>query len=156
MYKAYQAGVAKFDYFMLGMSTAVLAYEAQSYKPQRIAGFFSALEPLSFILLLAAVYYGLKRVQGIVAMDRFSYRRLDAGEKLDVLAKAPQGAARIAGQPIDREAEISRLTEQRNDAAKQIDKLTEATSRFYALRDATFMLGVSMLVLSKLLSPYAN
>jgi hypothetical protein len=35
MYKAYQAGAQKLDYFIIGLSAAVFAYVVQQYKPHR-------------------------------------------------------------------------------------------------------------------------
>ncbi len=67
LYGRYIESRQKYDYFLSGLSTAVLAYAVQSFDSGRYSH-FKLLAPISWILLLLAVLSGLARIKHVVAI----------------------------------------------------------------------------------------
>lgn len=155
-YKAYHTAQEKYDYFMLGVSTAVLAFILQQYKPHKPGAFIDYFDQLALILLLASVYYGIRRLEGIVETIRHNYVVLDAGEKLATVVKSVKigGDLSQAGMQLDTEVFTAQQTARRQESERLRDLFRSSSTVYYRRRDAALIIAMTLLVATRLARPY--
>ncbi len=83
-YDNYREASQRFEYFVLGLCVAVVAYAGQTLQPERFGSNSSTVEIGAILLLIACVALGLKRVEKIIAFHVANFLE----KKLNNLNKA--------------------------------------------------------------------
>ncbi|HSS50357.1 MAG TPA: hypothetical protein VLX28_15580, partial [Thermoanaerobaculia bacterium] len=86
----------KFDYFMTGLTAAIVGYLAPMLQPKRLGWNPQTVELLALILLLAAVLAGLKRIEASVCVLSVGVARLQQGEAAEELYQAMTSGALLS------------------------------------------------------------
>jgi len=139
-------GVQKFDYFLTGISAAVLAYSVQAYAPAASeVGRF--LVPLGWVLLGSSFYSGLKsqewllKVVAVAADVAWHHERFDeliaAERKYRAEGKIDE-ASQASRDWEDNERVLARLYQQRESFPKRV-------MTWDKLRGWCFLLGMAAL-----------
>jgi hypothetical protein len=156
-------GQQKFDYFMVGLTGALFAYIAQTYKPRELGINPSSLEPLALVFLALSFFIGLKRIETSLAAMRLNHDMLDCAEKAGLLTKA---IAEGTGDGYNAESgefvSYQELPERRqrymiqSQAAREVLESTiNRGARYYSYRNHFLFAGFAAIFLAKLLLPYA-
>src|SRR5688572_20911760 len=159
--KQHEAGL-KFDYFVCGVAGAIFAYISQNYAPQKLALDFPLLEPISLLLIAAAFYFGIKRLEAartLVTMNHQVADCEDKAKKLAVIVANPQGYRDFDGKVCTAET-VQREQQGYIDASRgwyeQINICRAMAVRYYKLRDNLLILGFAAIFLAKVLQPYGK
>ncbi|MCC6243965.1 MAG: hypothetical protein IT353_14070 [Gemmatimonadaceae bacterium] len=151
----------KFDYYALGIASALTAYLGQHIVPARLGLNASTLELASLLTLAASTVAGLKRLKAATSFSLAESVALDAQEKAGGVAtqllKSP------GQQLIDEESgtiysheqahQLARTMQARSDSAeKQVARWRKAAESTYRWRDRFLIGGVALYGAAKLLA----
>jgi hypothetical protein len=159
------AATEKYDYFICGVTGALFAYIAQTYSPQKIGINISSLEPLSLLLLVAAFFTGLMRIQHFNLIGRLNYAFLDATEKVQkIAAKLSSTTAdtfhdEFSGEDFNRQTLLDRRQQYINKATEAnvaIEENRRHLIRYGKARDVFLVLGFLTIFSAKVLQPYQD
>jgi hypothetical protein len=66
-YEQYRDASQRFEYFILGVSIALIAYAGQALIPQKIGANAYTVEIVGILLIIAAVLISLKRLEKLIS-----------------------------------------------------------------------------------------
>lgn len=151
----------KFDYFICGVTGAIFAYVVQHYTPSKLAFSPSVLEPVGLVLLVAAFFVGLKRIEVLVSSRRGNYLIAQAGEQANAALKAQfsndipiRGGTVVSAESA--EAQRHRAIKEREALEKKMDVVSKKGMLLYRWRNYLLMAGFIALLAAKILEPYSN
>jgi len=157
----YREASQRFEYFVLGLCVAVVAYAGQTVQSERFGFNSHTVEIGAILLLIACVALGLKRVEKIIAFHGANLRLLEFKEKRSALAKfVLEGGSRVnpetseCWQPDDMKKQIAEFDKIIPELEKELSNLNEALVRLYVWRNWLLIVGLTGLVVSKVLAPY--
>ena len=87
-FEHYRDASQRFEYFILGVSIALIAYAGQALPPQRIQANAYAIEVAGILLIICAVLIGLKRLEKLIVGLQINVRLSDCQDHRALLAKA--------------------------------------------------------------------
>lgn len=118
----------KFDYFVLGLITAVCAYLAQSIHFAPLGLNVASTFLLSFLCFGLAAIFGFKRVEWMVVAYRANHEYLEAQEKNNI--------------------------ERVGLVWKEMERIAIKVAHFYKVRNIFFFLGFVFYIAAKFLGAY--
>jgi hypothetical protein len=149
----------RFEYFIIGISTALCAYVGQTLQPQRFGYNAYTLEVFSLVLVVTSVIFGFKRIEFGIWLTFLNHHWLHLGEIRGELASRPQGLFnKETGDmwtPADIDKKIKQINEELPETIKTIET-AQAKIRYYKCRNVFLLLGFVGLFVSKILVPYAH
>jgi hypothetical protein len=162
LYQAAQDSQQKFEYFFTGAIGAMFAYTAQTYTPKKLDLSPSTLEPLAIICFAIAFFLGLRRLDCLYHILGISSEEAHARGNAQETKKAIR---MIEANPFECQPKPSITLEQmrkdyewnikRAESAKPLlDNLQAKVGSFYNWRNHLMIAGFSLIVLSRILSPY--
>lgn len=162
VFRAGQEAAQKFDYFMAGLTGAIIAYIAQAYTPKKLAFDHHSLEPLGLVLLALSFYFGLKRIESTITATRMNFQSLHESESAGAYTKAiAEGRSPLAYNPSTGEIVGDDLHGRRDRHMKRSERASELheevatkASRYYKLRNWFLLAGFAAIFSAKILSPY--
>jgi uncharacterized membrane protein YkvI len=77
-YENYREASQRFEYFVLGLCVAIVAYAGQTLQPQRFGLNSYTVEIGAILLLIACVALALKRVEKIISFHEANLKVLDS------------------------------------------------------------------------------
>lgn len=128
IYKKGQDAADKFDYFVCGVTGAVLTYIAQQYSPKPLAIDVHLLEPVAILILAGSFFCGLTRLRWCAAIIHVDFDLGHAREKNDL-------------------PKVEALT-------GLICSARATAKRLYTWRDRLLYVGFFAIFLAKVLQPY--
>ncbi len=162
-YDNYREASQRFEYFVLGLCVAVVAYAGQTLQPERFGSNSSTVEIGAILLLIACVALGLKRVEKIIAFHVANLNVLEVKGRRSALARfVLEGGSRVNPEtselwlPDDMKKQIAEFDKIIPDLEKKLNNLNKALVRLYSWRNSLLILGLVGLVVSKVLAPYVH
>jgi hypothetical protein len=162
---AYREGLQRFDYFIVGVSLVLCAYNGFTLHPEKLTSLSPyTIELLSFALLIVSAGAGLKRIEALVQISGLNAQLLDAIEKRGaVMVTKPNSEGviviRYPGRLLTSE-EAANWVGVLNDKIQVLNHMIEtATSkaeRIYKWRNRLLLVGFCGLLASKIFAPYLN
>ena len=154
----YVEAIQKYDYFVAGVSLALVGYLGRAFQPAHIGWNAATVELLSIVALLVSAISGLKRVETNVTLLATSHRRLYEQEA----AGATASAAASGGMAINRSTgDVSSPAQLAQDAQSHYtfaqvadeacERLKTKTGRWYRVRNRSLWAGLVLLVLARTL-----
>jgi hypothetical protein len=159
-YEQWRDASEKFDYFMTGLTGALVAYLGQSLHPSRLGLNVPSLEVLAVATLVTSAVLGFRRIETNVTLLRGQAKRLYGEEARGaMLEAATKGAGFNAStgdvfsprQLIER-AEVHRKGVE--NLRLSLDELAARAGAYYQWRNRTLLLGFSLLVAARILPAY--
>jgi hypothetical protein len=81
-------GAQRFEYFLLGISLALCAYEGKTLAPQKLGLNAYTIEVLAVLLIIVSVIFGFKHIQMMIAMSSLNHEILTRQGKRSRLIKS--------------------------------------------------------------------
>jgi hypothetical protein len=158
-YEHYRDSEQRFEYFILGLSVALVAYVAQTAKPQRLGLSPYTVELFSVILIVASIIFGFIRIALMILAKRVNHEILHLGEKRGQLVPArgrsvlnTDSGEQLTPQQIEQELnEIQLILPARQ---KQFGEVSARAARYYRWRNSLLLAGFLGLLLAKVLGAY--
>jgi hypothetical protein len=154
----------QFDYFMIGLLSAVVAYYAKEFTPEPLSSVSYDLLLGSFLMLLVSLYFGLIRIEAVLTHKRLNAEILSSfesrGKQVKALGEMGPGQKIInteTGQIYDTEGvarKIKEIDARLPALEKAIENADKRTLFSYKWRNFLFIWGFIVLVLAKILKPY--
>ena len=156
-YQRYLEAAQKFDYFITGLTGALCAYIAQSWKPQKMAHFGpEALEPVALLLLFIAAVSGFKRIEWTLVTLRLNSEWLHALEKRGAMAGATQSGSPLMNNesgdflsPRDAMNNYQALSEIAPEIRANMDYAADKSGNWYKWRNRFLFAGFLVLVAAR-------
>ncbi len=160
-YQSYHDTSVRFDYFVSGLTGALCAYVAQHLKPERITFSPYLLELVALGFLIASVIFAFRRLESTVQLLKRMHGRLEFEEQLAAIVKGYTGNTMHTSQgELLTPERMQRRAELLRDAIAGAEQLQEQSItkslRTYQYRNATLFVGFVLLVVAKVLHPYAS
>jgi hypothetical protein len=163
LYAHYLEAAQKFDYFVTGVSLALVGYLGQALHPANIGWNPATIELLSIVTLLGSAVSGLKRIETNVTLIGVSHRRLYEQEAAGSAASAAlSGGAAInksTGEVFSAAQLVykARYYQVGAEVTKEkLDKLATESGRWYRVRNASLIVGLGLLILSRILPTFVR
>jgi len=160
---AHLKSAEQFDYFILAIISAIVAYLAQNGGAGRISSPSYDIYLVSVVLLLIAMHCGFMRIERSIACNQINAKLLHAVEKRGVLKRAlsePQTETILSGGTGDAmtraEAgdEILRLGAELPKRQAKLAEVKESSDFYYQLRNRLFFLALVALFGARVAAPY--
>jgi hypothetical protein len=159
-YEYWKDSSQRFDYFVTGVTGALVAFVAQAYHPEKIGLTPNSLELLSIFLLVGSVIAGFKRVEANVEAFRLMSEGLDAAEKLGALT-ANLGLTPVLNLETGEILTFQDVVQQREYYSKRVDTVQTRLKKYldmslsaYKWRNRLLASGFFALVASRILVAY--
>lgn len=146
----------KFDYFIVGLSSALFAYLGEKFSPQPISLSSNTIELAALICLAVSVMAGLKRVEFDISHQMGNFIYLDASERRTTTGKTITTGANTLN--IDNQSYITQeyLKEHSKNIGKAVElgdkemrKYENRATIVYRIRNWSLLSGFFLLALSK-------
>jgi hypothetical protein len=163
IYVQYLGSVQKFDYFVAGVSLALMGFLGSRFQASRIGWNPATIELSSLLTLLVSAIAGLKRIESQFTLLAMMHRRLHEEEAAGSLAKASQAGGAALNESTGEILSYSQLVfgSQYHRIGAQVikerlDKLANRSGEWYRVRNVTLILGVALLILARLSQAYVS
>ena len=155
----YHEGEQKFEYFITGVSTALVAWVGQTLQPQKFGWNAYTLEVVSVALVVASIIVGFKRIEFGSWLSFLNATHLHLGEMRGTLATAnPQGFINVlsgeAMTPKRIQEQITQINKDLPEAEAQIKTVQSKILKYYRWRNWLLLCGFLGLFVAKILQPY--
>jgi hypothetical protein len=161
VFKGIREAQQKFDYFLLGLASALFAYVGGQYKPMPIGFSQNSAELISLALLFVSVIAGFKRLDLNILIMKLNFQQLDLGERKGALNQALSMSGNVlntgTGKALDRNEAIYTLQlieEHTPKVNSKLDRCSSYSSVSFVVRNWTLILGFLALGFSKVLGVY--
>ena len=162
-FEHYRDASQRFEYFILGVSVALIAYAGQALHPQKIGATAYAAEIMGILLIIAAVLISFKRLEKLIFGLQMTVRLVDSQEHQALLAKGfiEGGNRQDLGRgelwkPDDMKKQIDEYDKIIPDYEKTIEDVNVTAFRLYRWRNRLLMCGFGTLFVGRILEPYFN
>jgi hypothetical protein len=160
-WEAYRETSQRFEYFILGVSVALIAYVGKTLEPEKLGFTPYTMEVVALAVLVASVIVGFKRIEQIILAHHINVDVLRFQDKRGHLAKAfIEGKEQLVPHLGERwtlpdmKTEIDNLDTVIPLHQKHVEKINVTISRLYRWRNRLLACGFVGLFLAKVLIPY--
>jgi hypothetical protein len=159
-YDYWRQASEKFDYFVTGLSGALVAYIGQTIEPHRIGLSAESAELAALGLLAASVVAGFKRIETNVTFLSIMQKDAKNDETKNELRSISGHALVVdlaSGLPLSPGEIAARITKHEvvsKAAEEKLDELKAQSVSWYRWRNRLLMAGFAALVIAKLLPAY--
>jgi len=154
----------QFDYFMLGMIGAMVAYIAQNVEPRTFNSPSYDIYIVAVIALLLALYCGIARIERSNLYRQLNAKSLHLAEKRGKLTEALQ-QVQLGGSVLNTEtgeshtapeiiAMIRDISDELPKGQRALHKVAASSLSFYKWRTRLFLFGVTGVFVAKVLAAY--
>jgi len=162
-FEHYRDASQRFEYFVLGVSVALIAYAGQALIPRKIGVSAYTLEIIGILLIIVAVVISFKRLEKLIFGLQITVRLVDAQEHRALLAKVfiEGGNRHDLGRgelwkPGDMKQQIEEYDKIIPHYEKTIEEINVVAFRFYRWRNWLLICGFVTLFAGRILEPYLN
>jgi len=145
-YEHYRESEQRFEYFILGLSVALVAYVAQSAKPERLGLSPYTLTLLSVLLIVASIIFGFTRIALMILAKRLNHDILHLGEKRGQLV--PARGTSVLNRDSGEQLTPKQIEQELNEM------VVARMRRYYPWRNWLLLAGFLGLLLAKVLGAY--
>lgn len=160
-WEAHREASQRFEYFILGVSVALIAYVGKTLEPERLGFTPFTIEVVALALLVASVIVGFKRIEKIIRAHHVTVELLRFQDKRANLTKAFIEGREILVPHLgekwtlaDMKTEIDNLDTAIPLHKELIDEISATVSKLYRWRNRLLACGFVGLFLAKILIPY--
>jgi hypothetical protein len=161
MYVQYLGAVQKFDYFVAGVSLALISYLGSTFHATRVGWNPTTVELASLLTLFVSAIAGLKRIETQFTLLGIMHRRLYAEEAAGSLAKASAGGGPALNESTGQVLSYPELVHQTyfhqlgaEVVKEKLDRMVVRSGAWYRVRNFALMLGVALLIAARLMAAY--
>jgi hypothetical protein len=147
----------KFEYFLLGISLALLAYEGKTLSPQRLGLNAYTIEVTGLFLLVLSVIAGFKHIESMIAMSALNHDLLSAQTKRSRLAKGDFMYESFTGKQLtedEREQASFQLRGVEDQLSKALDRTVSRSYRWNRVRMWLLIAALVVIILARVSLPY--
>jgi hypothetical protein len=150
----------KFDYFVTGLTGALVAFIGERLQPTPLGPNAATVEVAALLLLIASVMVGFKRIEVVVTSFRLMYQRTYRQEARGALVSAYQGGGLLNSStgdvlsPVEIEHKVGVLEAETDAAEKHLEELAVSSASLYRWRNRLLLAGFLTLVASRILAAY--
>jgi hypothetical protein len=162
-FEHYRDASQRFEYFVLGVSVALVAYAGQTLPPQRIGLNAYTLEIIGILLIISAIVISFKRLEKLIFGLQINLHLIDSRESRGLLAKAfIEGGNRMASErgelwkPEDMKKQVDEYDKIIPDCEKTIAEVNVVAGRLYRWRNWLLICGFVALFFGRILEAYVN
>ena len=162
-FEHYRDASQRFEYFILGVSIALIAYAGQALIPQKIGPNAYTVETSGILLVIAAVLISLKRLEKLICGLQITVRLVDSQDHRALLARAfIEGGDRSdfgrgeLWKPDDMKKQIEEYDKIIPHYEKTIEEINVVVFRLYRLRNCLLVCGFLILFAGRILEAYLN
>ena len=159
--EAHRDASQRFDYFILGLSVALVAYAGKTLQPEKLGVNPYTLEVASLLVLIASIVAGFKRIEQTILAHHVRFDLLDLRQSRGMMAQGfIEGKTRIMPErgekwePEDMKREIDRLDLLIPVCESKFEEVGKKGAKFYGWRNGLLICGFVGFFFSKLLIPY--
>ena len=162
----YRKSSEQFDYFALGLISAIVAYLAQNVTVSLFSSFCYDIYLLSLAMLLASMCYGFWRLEQSIVCTLINHTVLYCAESKGELVSAVSkgipstGVLNTATGQLYGPQDISkRIAHYGNEMVVKEKELEEAQAKafwYYKVRNRLFIGGFVGVLVAKILTPYLH
>jgi hypothetical protein len=153
----------RFDYFVTGISIALVAYLAPTVAETTFQHWSGALQPLALFMFFAAAALGLKGIENSVVYRGANYEKLIADERTNLLFEGLHSGSTPTNPDTDSVVPLEQLKADRNasalrakEAEKRMRQLGNLGRRLYSGRSWSLIAGLSLLIIARILPTSAT
>lgn len=159
VYNRMKESQVKFDYFMIGLSSALFAYLGEKFSPQPLSFSSNTIELAALICLAVSVVAGLRRIEFDISHQMGNFISLDATERRTTTGKAIAFGAEVLN--VDNQSYLTQenfKTHSENMSRKielaenEMRKYGKRAAIAYSIRNWSLFSGFFLLALSKVVS----
>jgi hypothetical protein len=162
-FEHYRDASQRFEYFILGISLALVAYAGQTLAPQRLGLNAYTLEVIGILVIISAIVISFKRLEKIISGLQMNFHLVDSREGRGLLAKAfIEGGNRIAPErgelwkPQDMKKQIEEYDKIIPECEKMIDEVNAIAAQLYRWRNWLLTCGFLALLFGRILEAYPS
>jgi hypothetical protein len=162
-WEAYREASQRFEYFILGVSVALVAYAGKTLEPEKFGFTPYTVEVVALFLLVASVVVGFKRVEQIILAHHINIDVLHFQDRRGAMAKAfIEGGDRVIPhlgelwKPADMKKELENLDHAIPQRQELAANLNNTISRLYRWRNWLLACGFLGFFFAKILTPYCH
>jgi hypothetical protein len=162
-FEAHREASQRFDYFILGLSVALVAYAGKTLQPEKFGINPYTLEVASLLALIASIIIGFKRIEQTIVAHLVRFKLLDLRKSRGTMTEGfIEGKTRIMPErgekwtPDDMKREIDQLDLLIPDCERKFEEVGDKAAKFYSWRNALLICGFIGYFFSKLLLPYCQ
>jgi len=166
LFHSYYKSSEQFDYFMLGLTGAVVAYLAQNVPVSRFSSPSYDIYLVAVVVLLVAVYCGFRRIEISNVCKRLNAKALHLAEKRGKLKEALKnlmpGGSILNSETGETHTEpeiitmIDEISESLPKGEAALKEQQNRSLRFYKMRNRMFFAGVVGVLIAKTVGPYVG
>jgi len=151
----------KYDYFIVGLTTALFAYVAGKYSPVEISLSQNTFELLALIALVASIIAGIFKLEKDLFIQTIIVKKAEAQERLDVANKIINLPGDVLNLDTGANISISDAKNQQeilrafiSSASDGFDKAVKENARLFNIRNVCLLLGFILLIASRIVVLY--
>ena len=161
VYQHYLVASEKFDYFVLGVSIALVGYLAADLEPTALGLTSSGLQAFAAGAFLISSFSGFKRVESHVVLLKTMYSRLYSEESAGALAQVASSGRQAVNTSTGRSLTPNEALQQyyfhsvgAEVTSEWLETAVKRSGRWYMVRNLFLLGGLALLLASKLLPIY--
>ena len=157
LYTHTREAAQRFEYFLLGISIALCAFEGQTLKPEKLGWNGYTFQVASVIALVVSIVFGFLRVQAMIATSGLNAEIFERQTKRIRLLKGESMFDNTTGQPpneFQRHYTATELNREIEIFQKHLDSARRADHRWFLWQKGGLALGFGGLLLTKIVTPY--
>jgi hypothetical protein len=159
-FEHYREGEQRFEYFITGISAALVAWVGQTLQPRKIGCNPYTLEVASIALVVASIILGFKRIETGIFLHQLNHNLLHMGEVRGTLVSHPQGFINeLSGEVLTTDEihkRIAAINEKVPIVQQKIKTAQDKILKYYRYRNWLLLCGFLGLFMSKILMPYVH
>jgi hypothetical protein len=148
IFQSSQEAQRKFDYFVTGLTGAVLSYLSQSYQPHRVGWNTESLTPIALIFLVGSFVLGFRRIEVSNHVAVLNHSFLFAGEQANKAVEVLSGGIWIdkaTGRAVpiaEAQLRLSSWTAIKDEAHEKMTKAADRSGQYYNWRNWLLYAGL--------------
>lgn len=157
LYQHTRESAQKFEYFLLGISLAILAYEGKTLSPQRLGLNPYTIEITGLLLLILSAIAGFRHIESMIATSALNHSLFGIQTKRSRLAKGKFMYDPFTGRELTQEEREQALFQTRGEEDqldKELNKMLFRSYTWNRIRWWLLIIGFITLISAKVLEPY--
>jgi hypothetical protein len=159
LFEIWRESAEKFDYFVTGVTVAVVAYLGQNLRPERLGMNGHTLEIGATATLVASAAMGFKRIEGAVHFNRVHAQWMQALEsKTENVQAAAKSSLSLTGSGVVTSQQLMQRAKQWDEAATMLDpvlkEIRDRVTFYYRWRNGLLLAGFALLIVARTLPAY--
>ena len=159
-YEEYRQAAQRFEYFILGISVALIAFVGKTLEPQKLGFSAYTLEVVAVAILVASTIIGFIKVRQMVFLSQCNQEKLHLEERSGILLSTIQSGPflnALSGEywtEADVKKEVTNISKVLPHRIQQLEQISSRIGTLDRWRNALLLCGFVCLLAAKILQPY--